>query len=209
MAMHISVYLAVLAGGKASRMRGIYKPLLKICGKTLIEIIIGNIGDIAEKIYIVVHTLEQLKLLSPLKDKLKFEVLIDLHKERSPVTGMYTASKHISSGIIMFSPADTPFLTYHAYVKLLKYLEKYDGAVPVWPNGYIEPLVSVYNSCMLKEALEKALREGNFRARAPLDYLNVIKVPVNEVFKEPKIETFNINTFEEYRVAEEICNKML
>lgn len=209
MAVYNSIYLAVLAGGKASRMRGVYKPLLKICGKTLIEIIVGNIGIIAEKIYVVVHSLEQLKLLSPLKDKLKFEILIDFHKERSPVTGMYTASRHISSGIIMFAPVDTPFLTYHAYVKLLGYLEQHDGAVPVWPNGYIEPLVSVYNSQVLEKALEKALREGNFCARAPLDYLDVVKVPVNEVFIEPKLETFNINTFEEYRKAEEICNKML
>lgn len=203
-------YLVVLAGGKASRMGGIYKPLLKIRGKTLLEIIVNNIGLIARKVYIVVHSLEQLEYLTSLKDKLsRTEILVDLYEKRSPVTGMYTASRHIPNGIVMFAPADTPFLTHRAYVKLIRYLEGHDGAVPVWPNGYVEPLISVYNSQPLKKALEKALSEGDLRARAPIDYLDVVKVPVDEVFSEPKLETFNINTFEEYMRAEEICNRAL
>ena len=208
MCSEASKSLAILAGGMASRMNGVYKPLLKVCGKTIIERIIESMNSFVNTVYVIVHSRQQESILAEHVPDLNYRIVVDQLEFRSPVTGMYSATTVINEGLLLFSPADTPFLTSQPYKRLIGRICLHDGAVPVWPNGYVEPLISVYKVKSLKKALITAINSRNFRARAPLDYLNVAKIPVREVFSNPEIETFNINTLEDYRRANEICKKL-
>lgn len=79
--------------------------------------------------------------------------------------------------------------------------------VPLWPNGYIEPLHSVYNVSAALRASEAATEGGNLRISNMIERLErTIYVPVEELRRfDPDLLTFfNINSKEDLKRAEAI-----
>ncbi len=204
-----SVTLAVLSGGRGRRIGG-YKPLVTLCGRPLVCHVLGNLAPLAQERLLIVHDPSQAASLKKAVKACGFRasVISDLPGENLPITGIYTASLYSTGEIIAVAPSDTPFLTARPYERLLARLGDKDAAVPLWPNGYVEPLIAVYRSEPLRRATRKALEEGRLRSRSPLDYMDVVYVPVGEVFDDPQLETFNINSSKDLEEAERLCKSI-
>lgn len=202
--------IAILAGGLAKRIGGVYKPLVNLCGKPLLQIIIERLENVADRIVIVVHTGDQERLVSSLLHGYMKEVRIvrDVFDVFSPLVGLYTAATYVSSSSYIIIPADAPFIkaeTLQAIFELLD--DSIDAVIPKWPNGYIEPLVAVYR----KNAILNALKDKGFYNKPVswlLELLNTKYVDVNKISVNPPIEFFNLNTYEDLAKAERICREV-
>ncbi len=205
-----SYTLAVLSGGRGKRIGG-YKPLVQLCGRPLICHVLDNLSPLAQERILLVHDKKQEGILSKTVKRCghRASVVSDLPGENLPIVGLYTASLYSTGEVILVAPTDTPFLTPKPYRRLLEALGDKDAAVPRWPNGYLEPLIAVYRAEPLRRATRQALEEGKLRSRAPLSYMDAVYVPVSEVFDDPAMETFNVNSQEDLARAEEICRRML
>lgn len=203
--------LVVLAGGAGRRLGGVYKPIVHICGKPIILMLLEEVSKYFVKIIIVTHNRQQASTISNTLGTLRssVEVVEDLLENRSPLTGLYTASLTVGSEVFAVVPADTPFIRGETLVKLCRYLtDDYDAVVPRWPNGYIEPLIAVYRRDAVKEVLEGSDFQG-----APVSWLleriRTKYVDVTEVSANPSYEFFNVNTPEDLERARELCNDKL
>jgi len=196
--------VVILAGGEGNRLGSVFKPLVKICSKTLIEIVVEELSKLGSDIYVIVHTPQQAITLER-QVGIKVKVLIDELHLKTPLAGLFTASTALKGEILYIAPCDTPFLKHETYLKLHREMTGVDAAIPLWPDGKIEPLIAVYRREKLKDAVTCALRHGEKSARAPLKYLRVAYVPVEEVFEDPCKETININTPNDLSEISAIC----
>lgn len=199
--------IAILAGGAARRLKGVYKPLLPICGKPLLARVIENTSPFFQKILVVVHTEEQERLVSPLLRKFQVETVIlrDAAEVYSPLTGLYTATLHSKNTILTVVPADTPFITGLTLKRLQEALdEAVDAVVPLWPNGYVEPLIAVYRRAVLSEEL-KRLDRMDIRVASILQRLRTKYIDIRSLTDNPEIEFLNVNTEKDVETAERRC----
>ena len=81
--------------------------------------------------------------------------------------------------------------------------EGYEAAVPVQPNGFFEPLHSVYHREKMLLACERAMKKGERRIHAPLQELCVNRICVDLLRPlDPDLLTFfNLNTREDLEKA--------
>ncbi|QOJ78437.1 molybdenum cofactor guanylyltransferase [Infirmifilum lucidum] len=203
--------LVVLAGGAGKRLGGVYKPLVRVCGKPLILMLLEEASKYFGEITIVTHNRQQASAISSILGTLggSVKVVEDLLETPSPLTGLYTASRTVNSETFTVVPADAPFIRGGSLVKLRQYLtDDYDAVVPRWPNGYIEPLIATYR----RGAVRDVLGGNDFqRARVAwlLERIRTRYVDVTEVSADPHYEFFNINTLEDLEKARELCNNKL
>jgi len=107
-------------------------------------------------------------------------------------------------------PCDAPFVNEEVLRYLLKRSEDTHAVIPVWPNGYIEPLNAVYNVSAGRRASRKAIDEGKKRVNDMVQMLEkTIYVPVEELktFDQELLTFHNINSTEDLENAEKILKK--
>lgn len=204
--------VAVLAGGPGKRLGGVYKPVVEVCGKPAVVLLAENLGEAASSFILVVHDSVQKRVLEDVLARYpvatRYRVLLDEVPVRAPLAGLYTALRNSRSEFLGVAPADTPFLRGSSLLKLRSLAEGYDGAVPVWPNGYVEPLIAVYRVPRALAAVASALSSGRLRVMDALGKLNVRFIPIGEVFADPERETFNLNRPEDYEKARKLCGSV-
>lgn len=85
-------------------------------------------------------------------------------------------------------------------------LRRWQGAVPVQPNGFFEPLHCIYEREAMQDACLRAIKRGERRIHAPLQELRIRRVPVEMLRPlDPELLTFyNLNTREELERAREL-----
>jgi len=81
--------------------------------------------------------------------------------------------------------------------------EAYEAAVPVQPNGFFEPLHSVYCVDKMQSACRKALEKGEQRIHVPLQELCVNRVSIDLLrpLDPDLLSFFNLNTREDLETA--------
>ena len=200
--------VVVLAGGQSMRFGGRYKALARLCGKSLIAHVVDNLSELASRLVVVVHSEEQARALLPVLAGRELELVVDALEGASPLVGLYTAASVVGAGPFAVAPVDTPFIRAEAYGRMLKRLGGHVAVVPEWPNGYIEPLLAVYRAEQLREHAGRLLREGFASVTELVRSLDAVRVPVGEVFSDPKLETFNVNTEEDLLLAERLCARL-
>ncbi|MGC9146292.1 MAG: molybdenum cofactor guanylyltransferase [Infirmifilum sp.] len=202
--------VALLAGGFAKRLGGMYKPLIRICDKPVLAALAMRLSSAFEKIIVVVHTKEQEELVSSALANIPGEIIIavDEIRETAPIVGLYTAARNSTTSAFAVLPADVPFLKAETILNILKNLETfYDAVVPKWPNGYLEPLIASYR----REALIRALNGLDNYGKSVtwlLAKLRTKYVDINALTPHPNLEFFNLNTPEDLAKAEEICRRL-
>jgi molybdopterin-guanine dinucleotide biosynthesis protein A len=203
--------VAILAGGEGKRLRNSYKPLLRICGKPILMNLIEKLEKLEPSIIIVVHTEEQenkLKVeLEALKQRTNIRIIRDAINSQASLIGLYTALTSSTGDAVIVIPSDTPFLEASSLLRLKAKLQDYDAAIPIWPSGYIEPLIAIYRVVPALEAVKESLSKNMLQISSTLKRLRINYVPVDQVFSRPEIETFNINTYEDMERAEKICRE--
>ncbi|AEA46312.1 molybdenum cofactor guanylyltransferase [Archaeoglobus veneficus] len=196
--------VAILAGGKASRLGGIEKGMLDVCGKRVIERLLFTFHDCST--VIVCRDEEQAELYSEFAS-----VTIDHYRNAGPLAGIHAALKHFRARILVVA-ADMPFVKRAVAEAIYDAGEKSgaDAVIPAWSDGKTEPLLACYSFSAVEE-IEKSLSSGERKIMVPVQRLErVIFYPVEKLksLDERLVSFLNINTPEDLRRAEELCSSI-
>jgi len=202
--------LIILAGGSGERIK-YFKPILKLHGETIIEIILKKFIDKYDEILMVIREEWQKNLLEENLNKAgingisKVKYVFDSPLMEGPLAAIHAGTLNSNCNVISILPSDTPFINPHVYVNMMKNLnDDYEAVVPIWPNGFLEPLISIYLKNPLIEALNKISLLKERRVQSLLKFLRVKYIDIYKLSPNPELEFFNINTWEDFEKALEI-----
>jgi molybdopterin-guanine dinucleotide biosynthesis protein A len=201
----------ILAGGSSQRLQA-DKGLINLAGKPLILHVIERIEDLVDEIIVCVKTDTQLSLYSQVLPK-KSKLVSDIQGfPEGPLTGTLTGLMNAKGKYSLILPCDTPFISKKVASLLFDVAVGVDAAIPRWPNGYIEPLQTVYMTKPALEAARRAINDNNLKMQSMISLLKRVRYISTIVIREidPKMLTFlNINTPLELRRAESLIRKGL
>ncbi|TRO49881.1 molybdenum cofactor guanylyltransferase [Candidatus Bathyarchaeota archaeon] len=196
----------VLAGGSSTRL-GEDKGLCLLAGKPLVNHIVDKIRNHIDEVIVVVASEEQKEKYGQVVEG----VVMDMHPEGSPLIGLLTGLSRCKGEYALAVACDMPFICDEAVEMLFAEAEGRDGAVFEKPNGWIEPLVAVYNvETTLREA-ERLYREGDLRVRMIfLSLDDVSLIPVDQLRSvDPELYTFfDTDTEDRFCEADRILKTM-
>jgi molybdopterin-guanine dinucleotide biosynthesis protein A len=196
--------IIILAGGLGSRL-GANKPFERLAGKPLVTHVIDRVSGLSDEFVVVVaRDAPRAEFLRAVPEPVK--VINDQLEGKSPLIGIVTALRTITSQYAVVLSCDVPFVSKPVIQLLLERALRTDAAVPRWKSGRLEPLQAVYRSePMLREA-EEARSEG---CLSPADVINrlakVTYVSVEDELRQldPGLATFfNVNTKDDVAKAE-------
>lgn len=192
--MALSTAGVILAGGRALRMSGVRKGLLRIGGTTVIQRLLNVYRLFFSEIRIAAR--EQ----APYK---KFQIPIsqDTFTTFSSLNGIHTALHSVQANHVFVAACDTPFLQ-PALVSLLlsRLTPAADVVVPLLNNNYYEPLCAIYSKRCLPHIVSQ-LKLGEYQIIRFFRSVNVVSVSETEIRQaDPELASFtNINTRQELR----------
>jgi molybdenum cofactor guanylyltransferase len=180
--------LIVLCGGLSTRM-GRDKGSMIFDNKPLIINVLESLKAVADEILLVLRDENQCKLYKKLLTDYKFietpgfKLLTDMEKDQGPLGGILTGLKNIDTKMAMVVPCDSPFISNSFVTKMFEISKKYEGFdtfVPIWSDGNIEPLHSIYprNS---RKIIAELLKEDQKNVKTLIKRLNVKFVDIEEL----------------------------
>ncbi len=194
----------ILAGGKGNRIGG-YKPIMRLGDRILISYVLEAVSKISDEAVVVVSRDDVKRIESLLPKDVK--IAIDIVSGGGPLIGVCSGLSHLNADYAAVLPCDSPFIHEEVLRRLIIRADGMDASIPFWPNGYMEPLHSVYKVRAALKACEAAMEEEKFRIYNMIEKLEKpIYVPMEELrMFDPKLLTFfNINSREDLKRAEEI-----
>ncbi len=187
-----NITLALLAGGKASRMGGTNKALLKHNGKTFVEIILSNLGEVFPKTIIIANEVETYAQLG-------VSVYADIFKEKGPLGGIHSALYNTKTEHVFAISCDMPLASAQIASQIAAIaIEAQSYAYVPKVAEMLEPLFAVYSRNGLN-TLTKLLEHNN---NVPIrTYLNIIPTQYIELPNTPETQKCftNINTQSDFR----------
>jgi molybdenum cofactor guanylyltransferase len=191
--------VVILAGGRSQRM-GCDKAFLALNGIAFVKIITDEMLKISEEVIVMVGKKNR-ELFQKVVDR-RVRVEQDAYDTVSPMTGIISACNHVSERYSAFLGCDTPLMK----GRLISFLfeqtfNRYSASIPVWENGDVEPLCSVYEISQAKEAGLRALRNRKMGCRNLISFLRQVNyVNVSELKRiDPELTSFvNVNTLQDY-----------
>jgi len=188
----------ILCGGKGRRI-GKDKGLLIVKNKPMILHVIDAIEDIVDEIIIALRDQKQVeKYKGALSNKNAFlRFCTDKIKDRGPLGGILTGLLNIHSEYALVLPCDSPFVRKSFILKMFRFAEDddFDALVPIWDDGHVEPLHSIYKKSVIK-VINNLLEEGVMDVKSLLGRLNVRYIDVKMLDKSTR-SFKNINTAED------------
>jgi molybdopterin-guanine dinucleotide biosynthesis protein A len=185
--------LAILAGGKATRLGGVNKALIEVEGETIISRIHRALSPICNEVLIISNQ-TQADYGIPAK------TYPDIIENCGPLGGIHSALQHSTNEMVLVVSCDMPFISSNIANRLIdtyiKNQHKVDVVIPTL-NGLNEPLLAVYSKNLSSQISEILSDHKGHRITDLLDICNTIKV---EIEANPEnIRSFtNINTFDDY-----------
>ena len=194
----------ILAGGRSQRI-GKNKCFTKLGDKPLIAHVVLKAQLIAEEIVVVTNKNNDTSQYSSVLP-VTVNIVKDEFEGKGPLVGIISGMKKMTSKYVAIVPCDSPFVEIEVYKFLFQKAHGSDAAIPTWPNGYVEPLHSVYKSNSAVRAGEEALNDGELRIFDLIKRLQrVVAVPMHEIKRfDPQLLTFfNINTEKDLEMAKQ------
>jgi len=193
----------VLAGGASKRM-GRDKTLLQVKGIPMIKRVVDVALKVSNEVIVVTSSKRASKRVSKIIGGC-VTIVEDEERGWGPLMGTLTGCKRASAEYVAVVPCDAPFLNPKVLMELFKRAEGHDAAIPRWPNGYLEPLHSVYRRRAVLEVAQDLMKRG-FRSMVCLieSLKDVVYVPVDELkpIDEKLLTFFNANTPRDLLIAE-------
>ena len=132
--------IAILAGGKSSRMNYNNKALLEFKDKTFIENIINSTEHFMEVI-IVANNIEIYK-------KFGLRVVKDIYVDQGPLSGIHTALINSKTDKVLCIACGMPLINKDVLTYMGNYNDEYEVLVPEY-NGRLQPLCSIYSKSLI------------------------------------------------------------
>jgi len=186
-------YGIVLAGGSGRRF-GHPKALTLLRGKPMIIHLIEKLAPLTDGLIVVVKEADP--RLETILEEHGVQICLDRLPIQSPLVGLAAGFEHLRSGYAVAAPCDSPFLSPNTVKRLFEEAVGYDAAVPMWRNGYIEPLHSVYRVETCLEASRSTIEEGELSVRAMISRLKRVNYVEAEALGDPR-HFLNLNTLED------------
>ncbi|MCF0148101.1 MAG: molybdenum cofactor guanylyltransferase [Clostridium sp.] len=186
----INKTLAILAGGKSSRMNYKNKALLIYKEKTFIENII-NSGKEFNEIIIIANNIEDYKSLN-------LKVYPDIYKGNGPLSGIHSALRNAKNNKVLCIACDMPLISRETLELIGGIEEDYEVLAPSI-NNRLQPMGAVYSKSLITK-IEKALLNGENKLQK---FILSTKYKILES-KISEKDFSNINTENEYKLLEEI-----
>ncbi len=192
----------ILAGGRAVRMSGVRKGLLRIGGKQVIQRLLDVYHCFFTDIRIAAREHEPYA-------RFGIPVSLDQFTAFSSLNGIHTALSSVRATHVFVAACDAPFLQQELVELLLSRLTpEADVVVPVLSNNYYEPLCAIYSKRCLPHVARQLERE-EFQIIRFFSHVNVLPVHEDALREvDPELVSFtNINNPEELRQV--VLNKHL
>ncbi len=198
--------IAILAGG-GSRRFGSEKSIALFKGKPLVIHMIDIAKALSPHVIIVVSDDAQKAFISELA--FDTEIFLDSdNSQKCALNGAVSAFENSESDYTLLLPVDTPLVSKGLLKTILDLREGHGAVVPAWPNGYVEPLHSVYSTEHAYDKGLDALESGQKRMQDLLDSLTNVLYVQTEILRmfDEHLQSFsNANTpYELKRLEEEV-----
>jgi len=198
----------ILAGGEGRRIGG-FKALVKLNAKPLVMYVVEKAAKIFDEVVVVAGSKREVEELRTVLPR-KVRVVKDLVEGCGPLAGIVAGAREVSGEYMATLPCDSPFIRIEVLRILYEMRLGFDAVIPRWPNGYIEPLHSIYRTSSALSAGRKALKAGKYRVAEMIRRLSKVRyVDVEDLRKvDAELLTFfNINRVKDLWRAERIVEQ--
>lgn len=184
--MFDDVTIAVMAGGKSSRM-GVDKAFVPFRGRPMIEVVLEKLAGLGRETLLITNKPHEFA-------HLELPMFTDVIPDCGPLGGIYTAVHHAAHPHTLVVACDMPWLNRELLAYMLSLRKEADIIVPRWTQ-FPEPLHAIYNKACLPP-IKAQLEAGRFKI---IRFYNQVRV---RFIDKPEIETWdgdgrsfaNINT---------------
>jgi molybdenum cofactor guanylyltransferase len=188
-----AVSLVVLAGGRASRLGGVRKPLVEVGGRPILRRVLDELGPLAAEHLVLAD--------QPLAID-GARVLVDAEAHAGVLPALEQGLSEASGEVCVIVAGDMPFVSRAAFGYLLERMEGVDVVVPR-VDGILQPMHAVIRREPAHQATRAALVRGEsrlFRVLETLKRLDVTEAELRRV--DPDLRSlFNVNTPEDLAAA--------
>jgi molybdopterin-guanine dinucleotide biosynthesis protein A len=192
--------IIILCGGRSKRM-GKDKGSLLLNDKPMVLHVLDTVKDVADEIILVLRDTEQIENYNTIlnQSNMSLKVVADEIKDEGPLIGILTGLSHINSDYAQILPCDSPLISKDFVLKMFELAKKdnFEAIVPVWDNGHIEPLHSLYKKSTI-ETIQKLISKEKRNVSALIKDLNAKYIPV-EILDKTTMSFQNINTIKEFK----------
>jgi len=188
-----SLTVAILAGGKSSRM-GTDKSFVRVLGRPLIEDVLAHVAGIGAEIIIVTNRPEDYRYLG-------LPLFTDVLPDKGALGGIYTALHSSSQPHTLCVACDMPFVVRPLLDNLISLIPEGDAIIPRL-NGEAEPFRAIYSQACLAP-IRAALDAGKMRVISffPDVRVRFVDEPEIDRFDPQHLSFFNVNTPEDLEQA--------
>lgn len=193
---------AILAGGMSERF-GIEKSSMTFGSQSLLERTVETLRIFSDRILIVKKRNTEIPSIDGVI------VVEDTSDERGAIIGVRTALLASREKCCFVFACDMPFLNSELIERMMGIEREYDALVPAH-SKWIEPLHAVYSKKCIN-TIDECIRGGEKSIRSVLSMVKTEYIRA-DLFCNPEVAFFNINTREEYeramkfsRKEEELC----
>lgn len=191
--------IIILCGGRSRRM-GKDKGSLILDNKPMILHVLDTAKDIADEIILVLRDQKQIEKYKPiLKNKnMSIKVVTDETKDLGPLVGISTGLSQIKSEYAQILPCDSPFISKEFVLKMFKIAKdsEFDAVVPIWDDGHIEPLHSIYKKNVVN-IIRNLIKKERLDVRSLISELDVKYIDVGEL-DGTTMSFQNLNTIKDF-----------
>lgn len=186
----INMTLAILAGGKSSRM-GKDKAFLKYKDKSFIENII-NKGNKFQEILIISNNKKDY-------EKFNIKIVEDIYKDKGPIGGIHTALVNSKFNKVLCVACDMPLISEETLIKLSKEKGENEVIIPKI-NGRLQPLCGIYTKSLI-DKIEEDIKNNRTKL---IDNIKEFDFKILDKDELNKKDFININTPKDYSELEEL-----
>jgi molybdopterin-guanine dinucleotide biosynthesis protein A len=198
----------ILAGGSGRRM-GANKPLEKLGSRSMLGQVVTTALSISTDVVVVAgNPAQERSYRNEIPDHVA--LVHDKIQQKGPLIGLYTGLEKVNSEYAALLPCDSPFVKKEVLLFLHRMAKDGDGAVPVWSNGRIEPLHSIFRVESARRAAVEVLKAEMDTVREMIQQMDRIRfVSIDEIRElDPNLLTFfNVNTHEDLEKAKRILSE--
>jgi len=189
-----NVTVAILAGGKSSRM-GTDKSFVLFEGRPMVEVVREQVTGLGNELILITNKPEDYA-------ELGLPMFSDVYPDHGSLGGIFTAVYYASHPYTLVVACDMPWLNRPLLAHMISLRQTADVVVPRWEK-YPEPLHAVYSKACLAP-IERNLKAQRLKIAGFFDQVRVNFVERETIARfDPHGRSFaNVNTPEDLQEAQ-------